>query len=64
LACVPTSALSEARRNKYRMVDTVRAAGLRSADQLVTTGRRRGRRVGHRGDYWPCVAKPLASAVH
>jgi len=56
------SALSEARRNKYRMVDTVQAAGLRSADQLVTTDADAAVAWATAADYWPCVAKPLASA--
>jgi hypothetical protein len=56
------SALSDARRNKYRMVDTVRAAGLRSADQLVTTDADAAVAWATTAGYWPCVAKPLASA--
>ncbi|MBO1284366.1 ATP-grasp domain-containing protein [Streptomyces sampsonii] len=57
------TALSAARRDKYVMIETLRAAGLRCADQarsgdvdhLVAWARARGS--------WPVVVKPLRSAA-
>ncbi|WP_267243612.1 ATP-grasp domain-containing protein [Streptomyces sp. PR69] len=56
------TAYSEARRNKYKMVETVAAAGLRTAAQVITDDAEEA--VAWAGDrgHWPCVAKPLSSA--
>jgi hypothetical protein len=56
------SELSLARRNKHRMIAAVAAAGLRTADQLLTTDAEAAVDWATANDYWPCVAKPLASA--
>jgi hypothetical protein len=56
------STQSEARRNKYRMIEAVRAAGLRTADQLVTCDADDAVAWAESAGYWPCVAKPLSSA--
>lgn len=56
------AALSEARRDKYRMIETVRAAGLHTADQLVTTSVDEAIAWADTAGHWPCVAKPLSSA--
>ncbi|MEV0603696.1 ATP-grasp domain-containing protein [Streptomyces sp. NPDC050315] len=54
--------LSEARRNKYKMIDTVAAAGLRTAAQLITDDAEAAVAWAEDSGYWPCVAKPLSSA--
>lgn len=53
---------SEARRNKFRMIETVAAAGLRTAVQLITDDVEQAVAWAQGGAYWPCVAKPLSSA--
>ncbi|MET9604790.1 ATP-grasp domain-containing protein [Streptomyces sp. NPDC006512] len=54
--------LSEARRNKYKMIETVSAAGLRTAAQLVTRDADEAVAWAADSGFWPCVAKPLSSA--
>jgi carbamoylphosphate synthase large subunit len=54
--------LSEARRNKFKMIETVAAAGLRTAAQLVTDDAQEAVAWAEGSGYWPCVAKPLSSA--
>ncbi|MFJ8040266.1 ATP-grasp domain-containing protein [Kitasatospora sp. NPDC096147] len=56
------TAYSEARRNKYRMIEAVAAAGLRTAAQLTTGDAEEAVAWAERHGHWPCVAKPLASA--
>jgi hypothetical protein len=56
------AALSSSRRNKHHMIETIRAAGLRTAEQLLTTDADEAVAWASSGDHWPCVAKPLASA--
>ncbi|MGW7343291.1 ATP-grasp domain-containing protein [Streptomyces sp. NPDC054854] len=53
---------SEARRNKYKMIETVAAAGLRTASQLATRSADEAVAWARDGGFWPCVAKPLSSA--
>jgi hypothetical protein len=53
---------SEARRNKFKMIDTVAAAGLRTAAQLITDDAEEAVAWATGSGYWPCVAKPLSSA--
>lgn len=54
--------LSEARRDKFKMIEAVAAAGLRTAVQLVTDDADEAVEWALRGGHWPCVAKPLSSA--
>jgi hypothetical protein len=54
--------LSSSRRNKHHMIETIRAAGLRTADQLLTTNPDEAIAWATAGGHWPCVTKPLASA--
>lgn len=56
------TALSQARRNKFKMIDAVAGAGLRTAAQLVTDDATEALAWATGGGYWPCVAKPLSSA--
>ncbi|MFI6504499.1 ATP-grasp domain-containing protein [Nonomuraea typhae] len=56
------SALSQARRDKSVMIETVGAAGLRTAAQLVTKAPGEAVRWADVHGHWPCVAKPLSSA--
>lgn len=56
------TALSEARRNKFAMIEAVGAAGLRTATQTLTDDPERAVRWAADNGYWPCVVKPLASA--
>lgn len=56
------SALSVARRNKYHMIETVRAAGLATADQILTEHVEHALEWVKQRGHWPCVAKPLSSA--
>ncbi|MFG2293053.1 ATP-grasp domain-containing protein [Streptomyces sp. NPDC048603] len=53
---------SAARRDKYRMIEAVSAAGLRTAAQLATDDAERAVAWAERHGHWPCVAKPLSSA--
>ncbi|TDV40955.1 ATP-grasp domain-containing protein [Actinophytocola oryzae] len=53
---------SESRRDKFRMIETVSAAGLRTAAQLVTADAEEALAWVREGGFWPCVAKPLSSA--
>lgn len=53
---------SEARRNKYKMIEAVTAAGLRTAAQLITDDAEAAVAWAQANGYWPCVAKPLSSA--
>jgi biotin carboxylase len=56
------SALSRARREKYAMIETLRAAGIHCAEQvLVTSAADAVTWAEGRGDY-PVVVKPLSSA--
>ncbi|MEU9115714.1 ATP-grasp domain-containing protein [Streptomyces sp. NPDC048483] len=54
--------LSEARRNKFKMIETVAAAGLRTAAQLITDDAEEAVVWAEESGHWPCVAKPLSSA--
>ncbi|MER7224820.1 ATP-grasp domain-containing protein [Streptomyces rubradiris] len=54
--------LSDARRDKYKMIETVAAAGLRTARQLLTDDVEEAVSWADAFGHWPCVAKPLASA--
>ena len=54
--------LSSARRNKHHMIEAVRAAGLRTAEQLLTTDADEAVAWATSRGHWPCVAKPLESA--
>ncbi|MFI9061960.1 ATP-grasp domain-containing protein [Streptomyces sp. NPDC053429] len=54
--------LSEARRNKYKMIEAVAAAGLRTAAQLITEDVEQAVAWAQVAGRWPCVAKPLSSA--
>lgn len=56
------TACSAARRDKFAMIEAVRAAGLRTADQTLTDDAEEAVRWATANEYWPCVAKPLASA--
>ena len=56
------TALSEARRNKFAMINAVAAAGLRTAAQTLTDDPEQAVRWATDNGLWPCVAKPLASA--
>lgn len=56
------SALSLARRDKYRMIEAVRAAGLRCADQLVSADPEAIVRWSENRGSYPVVVKPLTSA--
>ncbi|MET7878412.1 MULTISPECIES: ATP-grasp domain-containing protein [Micromonospora] len=56
------SALSSARRNKYDMIEVVRAAGLVTADQTLTSDVEQALEWANTGGHWPCVTKPLSSA--
>ncbi|MFB4270958.1 ATP-grasp domain-containing protein [Nonomuraea sp. GTA35] len=56
------SALSQARRDKSVMIETVGAAGLRTAAQLVTKAQSEAAGWADEHGHWPCVAKPLSSA--
>lgn len=53
---------SEARRNKFKMIDAVAVAGLRTAAQLITDDAEEAVAWAEGSGYWPCVAKPLSSA--
>ncbi|GGV19836.1 hypothetical protein GCM10010260_69780 [Streptomyces filipinensis] len=53
---------SDARRDKYKMIETVSAAGLRTARQLLTDDAEEAVAWAEANGHWPCVAKPLASA--
>lgn len=53
---------SEARRDKFKMIETIAAAGLRTATQLVTDDAEQAVAWADSSGYWPCVAKPLSSA--
>ncbi|HEV2780526.1 MAG TPA: ATP-grasp domain-containing protein [Actinophytocola sp.] len=53
---------SEARRNKFKMINAVAAAGLRTAAQLITDDAEEAVAWAAGSGYWPCVAKPLSSA--
>ncbi|AJT63017.3 hypothetical protein T261_1331 [Streptomyces lydicus] len=53
---------SEARRNKFKMIDAVAAAGLRTAAQLLTDDAEKAVAWAEDNGHWPCVAKPLSSA--
>ncbi|MEU8693473.1 ATP-grasp domain-containing protein [Streptomyces sp. NPDC048665] len=53
---------SAARRDKHKMIETVAAAGLRTARQLLTDDAEEAVAWAEAHAYWPCVAKPLASA--
>ncbi|MGI5500360.1 ATP-grasp domain-containing protein [Lentzea sp. CA-135723] len=56
------SALSTARRDKYEMIEALRAKGIRCADQLRTTSPAEAVAwARERGEY-PVVVKPLSSA--
>ena len=55
------SALSAARRDKHRMVETVRAAGLRCARQLLSANPDEIA-VWAKGEGWPVVVKPISAA--
>jgi len=54
--------LSSARRNKHHMIEAVAAAGLRTAEQLLTTDADEAVAWATSRGHWPCVAKPLESA--
>jgi hypothetical protein len=54
--------LSSSRRNKHHMIETIRTAGLRTAEQLLTTNADEAIAWATAGGHWPCVTKPLASA--
>ncbi|MFF3350333.1 ATP-grasp domain-containing protein [Streptomyces sp. NPDC002779] len=54
--------LSKARRDKSKMIEAVAAAGLLTADQLATDDDAEAVAWAEAHAYWPCVAKPLASA--
>lgn len=56
------TAFSEARRNKFKMIETVAAAGLRTAAQVLTADAEEAVAWAEGNGYWPCVAKPLSSA--
>ena len=56
------TAFSDARRDKYKMIEAVSAAGLRTAQQLLTDDAEEAVAWAGTNGYWPCVAKPLASA--
>ncbi|WP_232626521.1 ATP-grasp domain-containing protein [Streptomyces alfalfae] len=56
------TAHSDARRDKHKMIEAVSAAGLRTARQLRTADVEEAVAWAEAGGYWPCVAKPLASA--
>ena len=53
---------SDARRDKHKMIETVSAAGLRTAQQLLTDDVEEAVAWAEANGHWPCVAKPLASA--
>lgn len=53
---------SAARRNKYKMIETGCAAGLRTAQQLLTDDAEEAVAWAEANGYWPCAAQPLASA--
>lgn len=54
-------ALSPARRNKFEMIETLRAAGLRSAEQRIVTGAREATAWAEAAGY-PVVVKPISSS--
>ncbi|MGW7688476.1 ATP-grasp domain-containing protein [Streptomyces asiaticus] len=56
------TALSDARRDKHKMIEAVAAAGLRTARQLLTDDAEEAVAWAGAAGHWPCVAKPLASA--
>lgn len=56
------SAKSAARRDKHEMIETVRAAGLATADQVLTSDAETAVRWATQRGHWPCVAKPISSA--
>ena len=56
------SALSMARRNKHMMINTVRAAGLATAEQVLTADVAVALAWAEDRGHWPCVAKPISSA--
>ncbi len=56
------SALSQARRNKYEMIEAVRAAGLAAAGQILTKSVEEALDWANGDGGWPCVAKPISSA--
>ncbi|UYM23923.1 hypothetical protein NQP46_11685 [Streptomyces albus] len=57
------TALSAARRDKYVMIETLRAAGLRCADQARSGDVDRLVAWAHGRGSWPVVVKPLRSAA-
>lgn len=61
---LPTNgtALSPARRDKFKMIEAVRAAGLRCADQLKSADADRIVAWAEERGRYPVVVKPLASA--
>ncbi|MFI9778702.1 ATP-grasp domain-containing protein [Streptomyces sp. NPDC051956] len=56
------SALSAARRDKYRMIETLRAAGIRTARQFKSTRVEAVVEWAKAQGEWPVVVKPLSSA--
>ncbi|MEO7261442.1 MAG: ATP-grasp domain-containing protein [Jatrophihabitantaceae bacterium] len=56
------SAQSSARRNKLDMIESVRAAGLVAAEQILTDDAEEGLDSAESHGHWPCVAKPISSA--
>ncbi|MCP9211490.1 ATP-grasp domain-containing protein [Streptomyces sp. NEAU-Y11] len=54
--------LSRARRDKYEMIETLRAAGIRCAEQLKTGSAQEAADWAHALGTTPVVVKPLASA--
>ena len=56
------SALSAARRNKFRMIEAVRAAGLRCAEQFLSSDVAQLVDWAERRGEYPVVVKPLSSA--
>jgi biotin carboxylase len=61
---LPTNgtALSEARRDKYEMAETLRRAGLRCARQFKTSDPQEAAAWARQEGHYPVVVKPLASA--
>ncbi|MFC8626789.1 ATP-grasp domain-containing protein [Streptomyces anulatus] len=56
------TALSAARRDKYRMIEALRAAGIRCADQFTSDDRESVVDWAERHADYPVVVKPLSSA--
>ncbi|AJT42522.1 ATP-grasp domain-containing protein [Psychromicrobium lacuslunae] len=56
------SALSSARRNKFEMIETVGAAGLKVAKQSLANSAEAAADWARTNAHWPCVVKPISSA--